>query len=250
MEVLRVRGDDLTTSFTREAAKLKRPAAQYKALLNYWRLVVHRDDVRWPDASPSIEDGLRSDLRAVQTHRESFLGDPRSHYLPPLLFHEMVTASWLRACGAEETARLLIMDLVELVIYAGCEPGCERLRFGRDLSLPMMLLAPGFVCGGELSPFPIGPRAVERLEVLVDKDGFSREALGAADVDLESLYVNFCKQMKATHNAGWPVLLAAPPALHPDGRLDIQQGEGVKQIWKDFDQWARLQARALGERRP
>ena len=57
-----------------------------------------------------------------------------------------------------ETAKLVLTDLVDLTIYAGCEPGRNQARFTPELSLPLMLLGPSFVQGTQVIHFPVGQR--------------------------------------------------------------------------------------------
>src|SRR5205823_6315958 len=144
-------------------------------------------------------------------------------------------------------AELVLTDLVDLVSYAGCEPGRDASRFGPDLALPLMLLVPTLVQGRAegraVERFPIGQRAIPVLEPLVGKDSLSREALGESDLDLESLYGTFYKKTRAHDRSGWTMILAPPPRLTPDGRFD--RPDQLEQVWKDFDRWARIQSRVL-----
>ena len=64
-------------------------------------------------------------VRYLTESRKEFLEKQKKQtnaaYLSRVLFLEVAGASWLWEMGARETAKLILVDLIELSIYAGCQ---------------------------------------------------------------------------------------------------------------------------------
>ena len=95
---------------------------------------------------------MRTWLEEVVRQRKHFLTEQtNTAYLSRVCVLEVLTASWLREMGASQTADLVLNDLIELTVSAGCEPIADKdrqkSRLGSSLELPVLLGVPGFVRG-------------------------------------------------------------------------------------------------------
>ena len=246
LPTLRDRGRDLLARLEAEGkvVKLQAPGKDGTPLLNYWRGMFPRGTLSWPYESANILEELVASVRVVARRRELFLDNPDSFDLPPLLFQEMVTATWLRECGARESSDLLLLDLVELTIYAAAEPGRERIRFGPAIAPGLMLLAPTLIRGERVKQFPASLPAIRRLEVLVEQGYLDKETLARASVNLEDIYTAFLDKTQKIDRPQWLTVIVPPPRLNAEGEF-VDELADSRRIWKDLDRWARAQARFL-----
>ncbi|MHC4400350.1 MAG: hypothetical protein ACYTG0_11805 [Planctomycetota bacterium] len=160
MDLLRQRGRDLLITFDSERHKLpeKLPNSE---ILAFWK-----ENLRPPsqlgqeDASGFLKlpgesaapasTTLDAWFRELMRRREFFLKEEHTNtgYLTQVTAMEVVLASWLTEAGASETAEKLLLDLVELSVYAGCQHGdIKKLkaRMSENLELPVLLHVANFV---------------------------------------------------------------------------------------------------------
>lgn len=153
-ELLLPRGDRWLATFRGEHPSAA-PAGS--PVIAFWRRTLgHPGDLmpgqagasRWP-----FEDSgaMRTWLEEVVRQRKHFLTEQtNTAYLSRVCMLEVLTASWLWEMGAKRTADLVLSDLIDLSVSAGCEPtsvGMQASRLGPDLELPVLLGVPGFVRG-------------------------------------------------------------------------------------------------------
>ncbi|HKM53145.1 MAG TPA: hypothetical protein VJY33_07005, partial [Isosphaeraceae bacterium] len=218
-------GGDLVASFEAAAPHLRAPAVATSPLLRYWEEKFGGQHVRWFHSTSDVASELRIWVEELVRKRKQFLREPRSPALPPILLQEMVLASWLQAAGAPELANLVLGDLMELVIFAGCEPARERDRLGSHLGLALVLYGPGFVRGEKPGrpTEPVSP-AAQRLV----REWGGDDLLSNGEVVLGALYRKWRKQAESI-GTWWPRLwepfTAADMALDRKGAAAAAQSE-------------------------
>ena len=218
-------GGDLLASFEAAAPRLRAPAVATSPLLRYWEEKFGGQHVRWFHSTSDVAGELRIWVEELVRKRKQFLKEPRSLALPPILLQEMVLASWLQAAGAPELANLVLGDLMELVIFAGCEPARERDRLGSHLGLALVLYGPGFVRGEKPGrpTEPVSPAAQRLVRELGGDD-----LLSNGEVVLGALYRKWRKQAESI-GTWWPRLwepfTAADMALDRKGAAAAAQSE-------------------------
>jgi len=213
-------GGDLLVRFEAAAPHLRAPAVAASPLLRYWEEKFGPQHVRWFHSTSDVAGELRIWVEELVRKRKQFLKEPRSSALPPVVLREMVLASWLRAAGAPELANLVLGDLMELVIFAGCEPARQRDRLGSHLGLALLLYGPGFVRGDKPGhpTEPVSPAA----QRLVREQG-GDDLVSNGEVVLGALYRKWRKEAYSLNLIGnwwpwlWEPITAADMALERKG---------------------------------
>lgn len=202
-ELLLQRGERWLTSFGGEHASAA-PAGS--PIIAFWRrtlgrpgdLMPGRDGAsRWPFEEAVA---MRAWLEEVVRQRKHFLTEQtNTAYLSRVCMLEVLTASWLWEMGAKRTADLVLSDLIELAVSAGCEPispSAQGSRLGPNLELPLMLGVPGFVRGtrrGRLEDVyasDLSEHALRRVADWVERRGWEGGIVDqqAKSVSLTGLY--------------------------------------------------------------
>ncbi|HEY6768448.1 MAG TPA: hypothetical protein VI386_27135, partial [Candidatus Sulfotelmatobacter sp.] len=170
----------------RDLAEKEFPQLVQPSETDILRFVIADKELRTLDPSGWVEHW--NDLRA---EREKFLDEREYSLLKQLLVRELLTATWLRGAGAPKTADLLLLDLMELSVYAGCEPNKGIERLGSDTSLAMMLHAPSLVYqeldSNERKVMRLGQPALDAASNWAKKYEFGLVVRGH-DLSLEKLF--------------------------------------------------------------
>ena len=167
-------------------------------------------------------------------------GGPFASELGALAIREIVLASWLWEAGARSTAELLLSDLVELAVFAGCEArrGVERLDRSPDLHL--LLRLPFLVYGMDapktivLSPPALRVARAWTLEIDTE------DVVEGTAVDLEKLHDLW--EWKGRRMPFWLPM----PRLRRNGQWasDSYTSPGAA-VARRLDRWLRRTAGAL-----
>jgi hypothetical protein len=218
-------------------------AAVPSKLLVYWETKFARWRLRWPHSTSDVVGTLRIWVKDLVQKRARFLKEPRSQALPPILLREMILASWLKAADAPELADMVLTDLVELAIFAGCEPDRELGRLGSQFGLALVLYAPGFVRGEKpaRAAEPVSPAAQRLLRAWGDEEGGN--LLNGGEVMLGQLYHQWRDKARPLGLIGqwWPTYWE-PITVDDWGS---NQTRAVSAAWKSFDDLISGQVRAL-----
>jgi hypothetical protein len=241
LEILSRRGRDVWARFTAE--NVRTPTGEKAPLMqHFWQGVYAASGLKLPYATNATAV-LGATLQEFLKARTLFLTNAEAHELNRITFSEIALASWLRDHGCTNTSDLLLLDLVELAVYAGCESGKERERLGNDLLLAAALHMPQFV-GGEFKPEdldlkkPLSTPAINWAKQWASQTGNHSEIFRDAtrDVSLAGLYAYWAHAGSFTLPPMWQ------PLEPPDTKGQIPENS---ELAKRFQQWIRERAREI-----
>jgi hypothetical protein len=164
--------------------------------------------------------------------------------LAPVLFLETMAASLAQDFGAYKTVDILLLDLTEMILYAGCEVGKEH-RLKTDLNLPGLLHVPTFV----RHPTPnkdkddealvrVGNTALECFRIWAR--GRLKDVSKNETIPLNDLFVYYTDTAVLPYSPFWE-----PLRLTTEGRLDH-----ASQMAEPFTKWLGAQAALLMQTAP
>jgi hypothetical protein len=196
--------------------------------------------------SSYISKALEDNLNEMIQIRGEFLTTGDRAKLRELLFMEIASASLLQVSGASRVTDLLLMDLIELAIYAGCEQkGREKNRLGPDMELPVITHIPRWIKKEPpLTPdkdirINIGTYALDTAKKWSDEWGY-KEIVGDRDISLYRLFSRWSLMSDRGLIPYWEDI----PQPDEDGKLPLETESA--QI---FHQWLEKAIPLLIQRR-
>ncbi len=275
--LLKQRSSDLLIAFDSERYKLPKTPVDSTAMA-FWRQVFQNAPrPTAPETQPAaaapplpgdsdsaVDVAFDAWFRLLIHRRNFFLQEENTNtgYLTQVTALEVAMASWLAEAGATETADKLLLDLVELSIYAGCEHAdSKRLqaRMGKDLELPILLHVSNWVRRQQRASkqevlMSVSNPALEAARTWADRQNLRATIVKPnGQLSLSGLYAYWASRGKDRTPFWYDI-------LQPDAQGGLSVSPSAKdkgvtpdelRISKDFTTWLqRMTARLLRESPP
>ena len=153
LHVLKLRGGELAALYESERKALPDSGNHMprSRVLDLWRrlLAGKEQSGTLPIDAEQVHPAMDAWFQDLLHRRHEFLTDQTNvDHLAEVLLLETLTASWFGVLGLERSRDRLLLEIVELAIYAGCEheePRRLGARLGPHLSLQALLRVPHWV---------------------------------------------------------------------------------------------------------